>query len=72
MWPHHLREHLLVAGDNAACMPGEIDKAFQIVNNAGNEQVHDRLLNHVVGKGLVGIAVNYQHVHYQHCLPEDQ
>jgi len=46
-------EQPFISGDDAACVPGEIDESLQIVNDAGNDQVDDRFPNDVVSKRLI-------------------
>src|SRR5207253_5292288 len=48
MRPDDFREQLLIAGDKAARLPPEIDKALQIVNERGRQQVDQGFPGHIV------------------------
>ena len=73
MRPYHVREHLLIARDDAACLPGEIDNSLQIVNDASDYKVDRRLPGNIISKRLIRIPIDrWQQVRDQYCLAEDQ
>src|SRR6266516_4567823 len=73
MRPHDFRQQLLIARNKAASLPPEIDKALQIVNERGHQQVDQGLPRDVVDQRFVGKAIDHrQQVRDQHCLAENE
>jgi hypothetical protein len=58
MWPHGLREQLLVTSDETTGLSPEVDKMLHVVDERGYQKVDRGLPGDVIYQWLVGVVID--------------